>query len=53
MRKLVQLRTVSENNEATDMWIRHLVNTIIIKQLELPHELQAKLLHETFHLKNK
>ncbi|MCJ0931907.1 hypothetical protein MST22_12165 [Virgibacillus halodenitrificans] len=53
MRKLVQLRTVSEDNQATNMWIQHLVNTIIIKQLDLPHDLQAKLLHETFHLKNK
>jgi hypothetical protein len=47
MRRRVQLRTVSENNSATNIWIQHLVNRIIIEQLNLPHRLQAKLLHET------
>ena len=53
MRKLIQLRTDSENTETTNLWIQHLVNSIIVQKLNLPHELQAKLIHETFPLKNK
>ncbi|MCM3585553.1 hypothetical protein M3182_07300 [Mesobacillus maritimus] len=52
MRKKVQIRTVSEGNDATNVWIQHLVNRIIIEQLNLPHRLQAKLLYETLP-KNK
>ena len=47
MRRKVQIRTVSESNGATNVWIQHLVNRIIIDQLDLPHRLQAKLLYET------
>ncbi|WP_162985619.1 hypothetical protein [Virgibacillus halodenitrificans] len=51
MRELVLLRTISKNNAATNMWIQHLVNTIII-QLDLPQGMQAKPLHETFQKNN-
>lgn len=47
MRKRVQLRTVSDDNEATNIWIQHLVNRIIVGQLNLPQRLEAKLLYET------
>jgi len=52
MRKKIQIRTVSESNDATNIWIQHLVNRIIVEQLNLPHRLQAKLLYETLP-KNK
>jgi len=52
MRKRVQLRIVEESNNATNVWIQHLVNRIIVDQLNLPHHLQAKLLYETLP-KNK
>ena len=52
MRSRVQIRTVSENNEVTNIWIQYLVNRIIIEQLNLPHRLRAKLLYETLP-KNK
>lgn len=52
MRKKVQIQTVSESTGSTKVWIQHLVNRIIIEQLNLPHRLQAKLLYETLP-KNK
>ena len=52
LRKLVKIRTVSENNDATNIWIQHLINSIIIKELDFPSELQAKLLNDTYTLKN-
>lgn len=47
MRKKVQLQTESEVNTVTDLWIQHLIQRIIVEQLEIPHRLQAKLLHQT------
>lgn len=47
MRRRVKIRTVSESNNATNIWVQHLVNRIIMDQLNLPHRLQAKLLYET------
>jgi hypothetical protein len=47
MRRRVQLRSVPENNKATDLWMQHLIARIVIEQLELPYRLQAKLLYET------
>ena len=52
MRRRVQIQTVSENNEVANVWMQHLVNRIIVEQLNLPHRLQAKLLYETLP-KNK
>ncbi|MGF6947703.1 hypothetical protein QF028_000196 [Neobacillus sp. B4I6] len=47
MRKKIKIQTVSESNGATDVWIQHLINRLILEQLYLPHRLQAKLLYET------
>ncbi len=47
MRKRIEVRTISEKNEATNMWIQYLVIRIIVEQLNLPHRLKAKLLYET------
>lgn len=47
MRKVVRIQTVSQSNEVTNVWIQHLINLIIIGQLNLPHRLQAELLYET------
>jgi hypothetical protein len=52
MRKKIKIQTVSESNGATDVWFQHLVNRLILEQLNLPHRLQAKLLYETLP-KNK
>ena len=47
VRKVVRIQTVSQSNEVTNVWIQHLINRIILEQLNLPHRLQAKLLYET------
>ncbi|MCM3729708.1 hypothetical protein M3226_29510 [Neobacillus cucumis] len=52
MRKKIKIQTVSESNGAMDVWFQHLVNRLILEQLNLPHRLQAKLLYETLP-KNK
>ena len=46
MRRKIQVRKIAENNDATTVWLQHLVNRIIIEQLNLPQHLQAKLLYE-------
>jgi integrase len=45
MRRRIKVRTVSESNDATNSWIQHLVNRIIVEELKLPRRLQAKLRH--------
>jgi len=52
VRKRVKLHTASESNQATNVWMEHLINRIIVEQLNLPHRLQAKILYETSQ-KNK
>ncbi|MFQ3544233.1 hypothetical protein Q7A53_09100 [Halobacillus rhizosphaerae] len=47
MRRRVQLRSVSEHNNTTTVWVQHLTARLIIEQLQLPYHLHAKLLHET------
>lgn len=53
MRRRVQIRTVSEKNEVANIWMQHLVNRIIVEQLNLPHRLRAKLLYETLPKNNE
>lgn len=47
MRKKIHLKAGSEYNAATDKWIEHLVQRIIVEQLDIPHQLQAKLLYRS------
>ncbi|MGV2620746.1 UNVERIFIED_CONTAM: hypothetical protein N8J90_06145 [Halobacillus marinus] len=54
MRKRVQLRTITEDNNTTTVWIQHLTARLTIEQLQLPHQLQSKILHDTLHnIKNE
>lgn len=46
MRKKINIQTDSEINPVTEIWIQHLIQRIIVEQLDLPHRLQAKLLHQ-------
>jgi hypothetical protein len=47
MRKKIHLHISSEVNSVTDVWVQHLIQRIIVEQLEVPFRLQAKLLHQS------
>ena len=53
MPKKIHLQTDSVSNPITDAWIQHLIQRIIVEQLEIPHRLQAKLLHQNSLKKRK
>jgi hypothetical protein len=46
MRKKINIQTESEINSVADIWIQHLIQRIIVKQLDVPHRLQARLLYQ-------
>jgi hypothetical protein len=45
MRKKINIQTESEISTVADIWIQHLIQRIIVEQLNVPHRLQAKLLY--------
>lgn len=45
MRKKINIQTESEMNPVADLWIQHLIQRLIVEQLDVPHRLQAKLLY--------
>lgn len=46
MRKVVKLQTVNENNQAIQVWMRHLINRILLEQLDLPIPIAAKVTYQ-------
>ncbi|MEH7110219.1 hypothetical protein [Bacillus sp. JJ1764] len=46
MRKKINIQTESEMNPVADIWMQHLIQRIIVEQLDVPHRLQAKLLYQ-------
>jgi hypothetical protein len=47
MKKRVRLQIAPHSNLATNLWIQHLVNRMVVEQLQLPPRLKAKLLYDT------
>jgi hypothetical protein len=46
MRKKINIQTESEINPVADIWMQHLIQRIIVEQLDVPHRLQTKLLYQ-------
>ena len=46
MRKVVKLQTVNEDNKAIQVWMQHLINRILLEQLDLPVPLAAKVTYQ-------
>lgn len=46
MRKVIKLQTVQQENEAANIWMKHLVNRLLLEQLDLPIPLAAKVVHQ-------
>lgn len=46
MRKKINIRTQSEMNPMVDIWMQHLIQRIIVEQLDVHHRLKAKLLSQ-------
>lgn len=42
MRKVIKIQTVQLENKAAQVWMGHLINRLLLKQLELPIPLAAK-----------
>lgn len=45
MRKKIRIQSSKDVNSATDAWMQHLVQRLIIGQLEIPYEIQARLVY--------
>lgn len=46
MRKKINIQMEQSENPVADVWIEHLIQRIIIDQLDIHHRLQAKLLYQ-------
>ncbi|MCM3361277.1 hypothetical protein [Niallia sp. MER TA 168] len=46
MRKKINIQTESEMNPVADIWVQHLIQRIIVEQLDVHHRIQAKLLYQ-------
>lgn len=46
MRKVVRIQTVNEDNKAIQIWMQHLINRILLEQLDLPLPLAAKVTYQ-------
>ena len=46
MRKVVKLQTVNEDNKAIQVWMRHLINRILLEQLDFPIPIAAKVTYQ-------
>lgn len=46
MRKKIKIHTEFEMNPMADIWMQHLIQRIIVEQLDVHHRLQAKLLYQ-------
>jgi hypothetical protein len=46
MRKKVNIQKSSVLNPATENWMQHLIQRLIVEQLDVPPRLQAKLLYQ-------
>ena len=46
MRKVVKLQTVNVDNKAIQVWMQHLINRILLEQLNLPVPLAAKVTYQ-------
>ncbi|MDQ0253938.1 DNA-binding CsgD family transcriptional regulator [Evansella vedderi] len=54
MRKKINLQVDSQENKVADLWIQHLIQRIIVEQLDISPQLQANLLYKTMtKLKSK
>ncbi|WP_218008534.1 hypothetical protein, partial [Priestia flexa] len=40
------LKTNSEVNDVANLWIQHLIQRIIVEQLDIPPRLQSKILYK-------
>lgn len=48
MRKKVNIQIATNKNDKTEAWIQHLIQYIILEQLDISHKLRAKLIYQTF-----
>ncbi|MDR7074970.1 hypothetical protein [Fictibacillus barbaricus] len=53
MRKRIRIKSNDEPCDVTKVWLQHLIQRLIIEQMDLPLQLQGKLIHGTTKLKNK
>lgn len=53
MRKVIKLQTVQQDNKAAQVWMEHLINRILLEELNLPIPLAVKAVHQLSKPKQK
>ena len=53
MRKVIKLKTIQQDNKAVQVWMEHLINRMILEELDLPTPLAAKAVLQLSKLKKK
>ena len=46
MRKVIKIQTINEDNKAVQVWMQHLINRLLMEELDLPLPLAAKVTHQ-------
>ncbi|WP_195892950.1 hypothetical protein [Bacillus massiliigorillae] len=46
MRKVIKLQTVQQDNNAAQVWMEHLINRLLLEELNLPIPLVAKAVYQ-------
>ena len=46
MRKVIKLQTVQQDSKAAQVWMEHLINRLLLEELNLPIPLAAKTVHQ-------
>lgn len=53
MRRIIKLKTIQQDNKAAQVWMEHLINRMILEELDLPTPLAAKAVQQLLKLKKK
>lgn len=53
MRKKINISSEEKSNPVVESWMQHLIQRIIVEQLDLPHRVQANLLYQDIVRDNK
>ena len=53
MRKVIKLKTIQQDNKAVQVWMEHLINRMILEELDLPTHLAAKVAQHLSKIKKK
>lgn len=53
MKKVVKLKVIEQKNKATLIWMHHLINRLLLEELDLPTPIKAKVVYQTVKAKKE